>query len=398
MMAFDAASLPSRPARAPWWRVRPVLAVAFAASIALHVLLSFVPEDVDAEPESAPLTATITELPPPPVAAPAPAPSAPKPAPPPRRKVAPDMPPAPVAQAPVEPQPAQPPPASPPAAAPAASEPPAAETPPVLAEDVAQGPPPVAKKTLPPRVDLAYRVFYGSQGFLIGSATYRFEHAENRYRIATVGEARGLAALLFRGRGRMESRGVITGSGLQPHEFVVDKFNRRGVERAEFDWETGIATLHGDQTVSLELPTFDILTLIWQFYFQPPETGSQTFALATTRRLNRVTVSRQREETIEWGSGPIPTEVWHRTSNDGRTDAYVWLAPSLRWLPVKMRVVNTTRGTVEAVLDRIRVDETHVPSLAADAPLDPEPMPAAPAEGAPATTPSDPFSTYDHRS
>jgi hypothetical protein len=228
--------------------------------------------------------------------------------------------------------------------------------PPVLAEAIEAPAPPPEQKRLPPRVDLAYKVYFAN-GFHIGDATYRFEHADHRYTISTVGEARGLAALFVRGRGRVESRGVITGQGLQPTLLEVDKFNARGHERAEFDWETGVATLHEDKVEPLELPTFDPLTLMWQFYFQPPEEPVQTFALATTRRLNRVTVRRERTETIQWGHGAIETEVWQRTSDDGKTEQLVWLAPSLRWIPVKIRAEHRTRGTVEAVLDAIRIDE-----------------------------------------
>ena len=45
-----------------------------------------------------------------------------------------------------------------------------------------------------PRVDLAYNVYYGTIGFLIGDAVYRFEHTDNQYRIVTVRQARSLAA------------------------------------------------------------------------------------------------------------------------------------------------------------------------------------------------------------
>src|SRR6185369_17283910 len=86
------------------------------------------------------------------------------------------------------------------------------------------------QKTLPPRVDLAYKVFWGTQGFLIGDAVYRFEHANHRYRIATIGEARGLAALVLRGQGKIESRGLITDDGLQPQILRVE---RGGPDRVE---------------------------------------------------------------------------------------------------------------------------------------------------------------------
>ncbi len=315
------------------------------------------PDEVPTTPDEVPLTATIRELPPPPVASAAPAP---KPKPRPKPRPAPVAAPVPEVAAP-EPAPEALPQTEPEQAAEVAPVPePAAEpAPPVLAEDVAAPPAEaIERKTLPPRVDLAYKVFYGTQGFLIGEATYRFEHADNRYRIGIVGDARGLAALLFRGQGRVESRGLITPEGLQPHELIVDKFNKRGSERAEFDWENGIANLHDNKTAPLELPTFDLLALMWQFYFQPPESDVQTFALATTKRVYKVTGTRKRRETLEWANGSIETEMWHRTSEDGRTEGYAWFAPSLRWLPVKVRA-ETPRGTVEVLLDAIRVDQAH---------------------------------------
>ena len=100
-----------------------------------------------------------------------------------------------------------------------------AESPPALVEATPLVPPapPTPDKTLPPRVDLAYKVFLGTQGFLIGEATYRFEHEGNRYHIATVAQARGLAALFIRGHGKVESRGLITPDGLVPQEFTVER-------------------------------------------------------------------------------------------------------------------------------------------------------------------------------
>jgi hypothetical protein len=373
----------------PWWHVRRGLSLAFVLSIAIHLAISLVPDELPPTPEPVPLQATLQELPPPPLPSivPTPAPSKPKPKPKPRRTPA--APPPPTSSVAAAPEPAPPAAVPAPEPAPAAAaieEPPQPEPEreppaPVLAEDVEPPADLVEHKVLPPRVDLAYKVFYGTQGFLIGRATYRFEHADNRYRIGIIGDAKGLAALLYRGQGRVESRGVITADGLQPHELVVDKFNRRGSERAEFDWENGIANLHDNKTAPLEVPTYDLLALMWQFYFQPPESDVQTFALATTKRVFKVTATRKRRETLQWSHGAIETELWHRTSMDGRTEGYVWLAPSLRYLPIKMRA-ETPRGTVEVLLDQIRVDAEYaegVPASAMTGELDasaPAPQPA----------------------
>jgi len=104
-------------------------------------------------------------------------------------------------------------------------------------------------------------------------------------------------------------------------------------------------------------PSFDPMTVMWQAYFTPPTEDRQILNLVTTRRVVTYTVEREANETIEWSQGAIETERWHRRSDDGSIDAYFWLAPAMHYAMVKMRVSQTSRGTVEAVLDAIRVDE-----------------------------------------
>ncbi len=337
-------------ARVPWWRPRPAFVIALAASIAVHLAISLWPAELPTTPPFAPLAVTITELPPPPLPEPAPRPAKPaKPKPKRATPAPPPLPPAPIA----EESPATIAEATPPPDATSSAAETTASAPEFAPEPAPIEPPPVV---LPPRVDLAYKVFLGTQGFLIGEAVYRFEHDGSQYRIETVGEARGLAALLLHGQGRLESRGMITPAGLQPLEFAVERGSRERREVAHFDWETGLVTLHEDKTLALELPTFDPLALMWQFYFAPPTTDEQSFYVATTRRVQRYTATREALETIPWRDGELVTERWHRRSDDGKTDGYAWLAPSLRYVPVKVRL-NGPRGTLEALLDAIRVDE-----------------------------------------
>ncbi|MBA3504728.1 MAG: DUF3108 domain-containing protein [Betaproteobacteria bacterium] len=340
--------------RARAWRA---LAFALAMSLVLHFAATLWPVDSDPISEPTPLTATLTEMPPPPAPAPIASPK-PKPKPKPKR-AAPAPPPAPI-DVPAEP-------VAETTAAPevigTVPDEPLVGTPVPQAAPVAQAEPEItlgiapAPNTLPPRIDLAYKMFYGTQGFQVGKAVYRFEHTGNRYRIATVGEATGLAALVYRGKANVESRGLITPAGLQPMEFTFERTIRDRRESAVFDWETGMVTMHENQTASLELPTFDPLSLMWQFYFAPPTQAQHTFAVATTRRLLHYTITREGTETIEWPQGSLDTERWHRKSIDGRTDAYLWLAPSMHYLLVKFRLVHVSRGTVEGSLDSIRVEE-----------------------------------------
>ena len=333
------------------------LAVALVVSIAVHALWSLWPADETSVPEPPVLTATLTEMPaPPPVLAP----------PPPQKTAArPRRPTSRLVQGP--PSPVDAPADTPPAAAPAPQAPapaPAAEPLPAIV-GVAPSPPPAIEKVLPPRLDLAYKVFMGTQGFLVGDATYRFEHDGQAYRISTVAQARGLAALIVHGRGKVESRGRITPDGLQPLTFEIERGRPDRREIARFDWDARQVTLQDDKTAPLDPLTFDPLTVLWQSYFTPPKDERYSFSVATTRKLYHYDVTREGEERITWPHGEVDTVRWHRVSEDSKTEAWFWLAPSMHYIPVKIRVTQTARGTLEVLLDAIRTDES--PALSEDA-------------------------------
>ena len=325
-----------------------VLAVAALASLAVHIaLLQTTIRLPDRLQESEPLLATITELPPPPAPVETLAPQAPKPK---HRRVVRAAPAVPVETLAPEVVAA----ATPlPVPEPVRESEPVA--PPPLEEAIPAAPSLAPPRELPPRIDLAYRAFLGTRGFLIGDAVYRLEHSGSQYRISTVGEARGLAALLFPGEARAKSEGAITADGLQPTSYSVERINRR--EAASFDWESGMVQLNGDQSAPLELPTFDPLVVLWQFYFSPPAQDQTEFNIATTRRIYHVTFRRIGAEKITLPFGDVDTEIWKRVDADSTVQAQVWLAPSLRYVAVKLRLSNA-RATVEGLLDSIRVDDT----------------------------------------
>jgi len=346
------------------WHVRPALLVTLALSLLLHLVWSMWPVEFRpiVAPEEPALVATLTEMPPPPVptVAPPPAPILKRvPAPKPRARriehppviTAPESP----VTTDVEPS------ATPSADAERASATSPAANAPATLSGVVIGPPesPATPPiVLPPRLDLAYKVFFGTHGFMIGEATYRFEHTGDRYRISTIGQARGLAALIVHGTGKVESRGRITPDGLKPYEFAIERGSADKREVALFDWDARDVVLHDGTMAPLEAPAFDPLTILWQPYFSPPSGDDQTFSLATTRRVARYTLSLEGEETIAWRDDNVPTQRWHERSDDGKTEGWFWLAPSMHYIPLKMRVTRTSRGTLEVLLDSIRADES----------------------------------------
>ena len=325
--------------------------LAFAASLLLHLAITQwdvrFPDPIEAMP---PHTATITEMPPPP----APAPAA-RPTPRPKRNVRVATAPAPTAAVVAQAEPAVEQAAAAPQAA--APDPPLAAAAPLDEPVAAAAEILPLPKPLPPRIDLAYRAFLGTRGFFIGDAVYRLEHSANQYKISTVGEARGLAALLFRGQGKATSEGAITASGLQPNTYSIERTNNNRRESATFDWETGMVLLNDDKSLPLELPTFDPLAVLWQFYFAPPGQDDAEFNIATTRKIYHYIFHRVGNETVTLPFGEVEAQIWRRQTGDGGIDAQIWLAPSLHYVAVKVRLSND-RATVEALLDSIHVDET----------------------------------------
>jgi uncharacterized protein DUF3108 len=354
------------------WHVRPALLVALGASIALHVLWSLWPVEFNVTPAPPPLSVTLEEMP-----APlrlAPLPPTPEPTPLPAKRLVPLKPKPrphpqhrPIQHAPVIAAPATRAPAidTSPAAQPRAPAPSQTASAPVeekaapAIKDVVTGPPADDAKpqvVLPPRLDLAYKVFYGTQGFMVGAAIYRFEHDGDAYRISTYAEPRGLAALFVHGHGLLESRGTITATGLKPYELVIERGTSDKREVAYFDWDAGNVVLNDGELIPLDPPAYDPLTLLWQSYFSPPSRDDQRFTLVTPRRVTRYTFKLQAEEPVPWRNGEVMTQRWHQISDDGKTEAWFWLAPSMHYVPMKMRIARTSRGTVEALLAAIRTD------------------------------------------
>ncbi len=79
--------------------------------------------------------------------------------------------------------------------------------------------------------------------------------------------------------------------------------------------------LKDNKSESLELPTFDPLVVLWQFYFAPPDTDSMQFNIATTRKIYHYSFRRDGVETIELPFGDVEAEIWRRETGDGALDA-----------------------------------------------------------------------------
>lgn len=305
-----------------------ILFAALAASLGLHGLLLWGVEfDLGgnfADEAPAPLSATL--VPPPPVLAAAPAKPLAKPAalpkarPPAGRKAA--------------PQPAE-------AAAPRTAPALAAQAPgEALGEAVAPavaapapGPGFQGQGEFPPHGEIRFAVYRGDRDLLVGQAVHRWDISADRYRLASVTETTGLAALFKPMRIETESSGRFDRQGFHPEHYQVVK-NGRVDERADFDDVAGQVRMTDRETQPLRPGSQDLLSLHYQLAYQPGLDAGAAFAVATGKRYDQFQFDALGETWLETPAGRFRTlHLQHL----GRNRTEIWLALDHLLLPVQIR-------------------------------------------------------------
>lgn len=229
---------------------------------------------------------------------------------------------------------------APPAEAPPAPEvqphaaPSPAETPPpaVEPEPAAPAPPPA----MPQRVTIRFTVFKGLNGLSVGRAEQTWKRDGERYTISSVAEATGLFSLFASGKHVQLSQGEITGNGLKPSSYRVER--GQGADKtdtARFDWNAMTLTLAGDKTLKLQEGTQDLLSFMYQLAFAPPQRSAVRLSVTNGRKLDSYAYWVV-EEALDTPIGRLKTLHLGKQREEGEKDTEVWLAADHHYLPVKI--------------------------------------------------------------
>jgi hypothetical protein len=173
---------------------------------------------------------------------------------------------------------------------------------------------------------------------MVGNGGFSLRHDGNRYEIAVLGRARGLARLIVSGEWTGSSRGAITADGLQPSEYIEERGSAEKREKATLDWEAGVIHLRDDKVVPIEPPVLDRLSVIMQFYYKPPTADTMTTKVVGTRYVDTYAFRRLRDDILERPTGAITTQVWRVDYEDGEPRVELWMSPEYNWLPLKVRI------------------------------------------------------------
>jgi len=228
----------------------------------------------------------------------------------------------------------------------AASAPPAA---PASAAAPAPAPADTTRYAAPPSTLLHYASFVN--GIQNPDGLIRWQNDGSRYRLEVETHVLWFRFAFF-------SSGAVGEHGLAPERYEESRRSR--VEAARFDRAGGLLVFEGrDKQVPLPPAAQDRFSVFLQLvgmvrgdpqrYAAPGVTES--FEVSDTRDLEPMQVQYVGEEDVDTGQGAVRAKHFVRLPRHpgDRRRVEVWLAPSLQWLPVRLRQTEPDGTQIELV-------------------------------------------------
>lgn len=213
----------------------------------------------------------------------------------------------------------------------------------------------------PPSTVLSYELTGNYRGDVYGSAQVDWVHVGERYQVhldVTVGV--GFAPLYTR---RMSSDGLLSDAGLVPERYDEDsKAAFKDRKHASVTFEPDAVVLNKGQRVD-RLPgvqdTASQFVQLTYLFIRHPELltpgGTIELPLALPKRMGRWTYDVRAPETIYTPFGAIdavPLQPRRESRKGDEFSATVWFAPTLSYLPVRIRIQQDTDTYIDLMIKR----------------------------------------------
>ena len=212
-------------------------------------------------------------------------------------------------------------------------------TPSAVEEPVAR-PALVVVRHLPRKGEITYTLYLGVNKFSVGRTLQTWEIHGDSYRLSSVSETTGLAALFSRQRLAYESRGKLTANGLRPESFTTRRVRSGKSEdaTADFDWSAMTATIGNPQrSVALSAEAQDIVSFMYQLGLTPLAPGRIELPITTGWKLERYEMEIGIEELLETPLGTLRVVPIKQVRRSDQESIQFWLALEYRLLPVRIR-------------------------------------------------------------
>lgn len=213
----------------------------------------------------------------------------------------------------------------------------------------------------PPSTRITYELTGNYRGEVYGSAQVEWVRVEGRYQVhldVVVGAS--FAPLYSR---RMSSDGRLSDAGLVPERYDEEsKAAFKDRKRASVTLEPDSVLLNNGQRVErvpgVQDTASQFVQLTYLFTRQPQllkPGGTIELPLALPRRMSVWTYDIRESEPVYTPIGPIdaiPLQPRRESRKGDELSATVWFAPSLRYLPVRIRIQQDTETYIDLMIKR----------------------------------------------
>jgi hypothetical protein len=209
----------------------------------------------------------------------------------------------------------------------------------------------------PASTRLSYTLTGNYRGEVSGSAQVEWLRQGDRYQVhfdLIVGP-RFLPLI----RRRMSSDGQLTTTGLVPRQYEQNtEIITRDAQRAVVSFTPSAVVLASGRQranpVGVQDSASQFVQLAYLFSLQPPRAGQAiTLPLALPYALRSWTYDVVGEELVHTPMGPLPTvhlQPRNASSQPGDLRAEIWVAPQLRYLPVRIRIEQDAQTYLDLLL------------------------------------------------
>jgi hypothetical protein len=196
--------------------------------------------------------------------------------------------------------------------------------------------------------------------FDVGRIQLRFRlDPDGNYVYESVTEVAGFISWFRDERVEESSRGKMDASGIYPDLYRLERVGGKADKRVEvsFDWQSGyVKNLVDGQPWEMAVPEEALDKLVVQLAMMrnlQNRLEDQHFRVADGGKLKDFRIHIRGRETLDVPAGHFETVRVEKTPEYGNRKTYLWLAPSLGYLPVRIMRIENNGTRYYSVLERV---------------------------------------------
>jgi len=211
-----------------------------------------------------------------------------------------------------------------------------------------------------PTFSAQYKLY--ANGMEIGEMDRAFSQSgtnANDYIYRSETRTTGLAAIFHKDKIVEQSRLNFTQQKIRPMQYTYQRTGgkkERNID-VKFDWNNQkIINIVNDTTMHFDLEQDILDKLIYQYVIMRDIQNNKlpyTYPIVDGRKIKIYDFRLLNEETIETPIGTFKTVKIERVRQNSEDKTYLWCAPDLQYLPIKVENIETDSWTTVAVINSL---------------------------------------------